>query len=361
MDTDLWSFVTKFRESTDSYNFTSQIAEYHGKFKFERKDLDKFWSTYCDIFNNNKGMISGMAEKPRDYQPLLVDVDLEIRYDEDEKLDEKLYTIDEVKEVIKVYQKVIKETVKEWKPRNCVCYLLEKNNPYVDKDKIKGGFHLHFPRLWIRTCDHDLHILPRIIKYLNEEKPKLFKRLNEVNTGNLIDKGITKKHWLLYGSRKAINKGSYMFTKAFDCNVNEITLGESLSGYKLLNAFEEELDFSENPEYYLPRILSTQPNGQTTITYMKTNLECVVKQNISTAVERTTHHENLNVSEAVEIAKELMAIISPNRADHYDDWLEMGWVLYSIGDGCKESLDLWIEFSSKTSRNNFDESYCVYQ
>lgn len=362
MDTQIWNFVTRFREAGDNYNFISQLPNFLGKFRVERKNIEEFWDLYCKKQTETSNFVSGLSEKPSEYQPLIVDIDLSRKIkDGDDQTMEKNYTLQEAQEVIKVYQKVIRETIREWKPRNCACFLLEKEKPYLDKGEIKGGFHLHFPRLWIRNCDHELHIIPRVVKYLNDNNPNLFHKLKGTLSGDCVDKGITKKFWLLYGGCKDPVKGSYKLTKVFDCNVNEITLSEALSGYKLYNSQEEEIKLDDsNYMYYMPRILSTHSANQT-IMFMKTNLECITKQTISTAKERTAHHENLNVSENVELARELMPLISETRADSYDTWMEIGWVLYNIGDGCQEALDLWIEFSSKTSRNNFDEAYCIYQ
>lgn len=361
MDPELWSFITQYRDHTDCYNFTSQCAPHIGKFRIERNNLETFWDIYCNALQKNPKLISGLAEKPNEFLPLLNDTDIEIKYSPSIDLKEKLYTLDEAKIVMSVYQKVIKEVVREWKPRNCVCLFLEKENPYVSGEKVKGGFHLHFPRLWIRNCDHDLHIYPRVVAYLNEEHPNLFSKLNEQHTGDLIDKKVCSKHWLLYGGCKSDIAGSYRFSKAFDCNGEEMTLMEAMSGYKIYNTYEEEIHIeNDRYEYYLPRILSIHPANQN-ITYMKTNLECISKVAISTAEERTIYHENIDVTEAVKMASEMMPLIASWRADNYDDWFEMLCVLYCIGDGCQEALDLAIAFSARTSRNNFDQAYCIHQ
>jgi P4 family phage/plasmid primase-like protien len=361
MDPSLWSFLTKFRDHTDSYNFTSQCAPNVGKFKIERGYLEDFWKIYCDAVYTNPNLICGVSEKPNEFLPILVDMDLEIKYDPDIDLEQKLYTLDEVKVIMSVYQKVIKEISKDRKTRDCVCLLLEKSSPYKSGERIKGGFHLHFPRLWIRNCDHDLHIYPRVVKYLNDEYPNLFSRLKEPNTGDLVDKKVCNKHWLLYGGSKSETSKSYKFTQAFDHQGNEITLKDVMDDYKLFDTSETEIKIdNDSYQYYLPRILSIHPSERRPIR-MKVNLECISKATMSTAQERTNFHESIDYNEAVALAQDLMPMISPWRADAYDDWLEMLFVLYCIGDGCQEVLDLAIAFSARTSNNNFDEAYCVHQ
>lgn len=370
MNADLWGFVSKFRDQTDNYNFTSQMAPYHGKFRIERRDLEEFWKRYCETVSAFPDQPCGLSQRPMEYQPVRVDIDLSRVIEPGEEGADLpcLYNIENVKAVILCFQKVFKEVCKERKSRNYSALLLEKS-PYCSDGKIKNGFHLHFPKMWVRNCDHDLHIIPRAERYLNENYPDMFAHLKLSSTAEALDKKVSSKYWLLYGSCKSPTAGTYRFTKAFDVGANEISLQEALSDYKLFNAFEEEIPLPDEKTmvYNLPRILSTDPSplgireSPINVTNMKTSLECFIKQSIATARERTTHHENINVTEAVKIASELMPLISGTRADFYDDWLDMGWVLYNIGDGCHEALDLWISFSSKTSRDNFDEARCIFE
>jgi phage/plasmid-associated DNA primase len=46
----------------------------------------------------------------------------------------------------------------------------------------------------------------------------------------------------------------------------------------------------------------------------------------------------------------IMDMISADRADEYDRWIDLGWILYNIGEGCEEALSLWVEFSKKSSK-----------
>jgi P4 family phage/plasmid primase-like protien len=364
MDSTLWAYVKRFSDNGDGWNFLGQAMPWTGKFKIERKDLDEFWTLYSDTLEHydklGNQFISGISERPQEYLPLMIDADLELTIEPGLDLTQKLYTKDEVDTVIKVIRRVLREVSRDYKARNTACIVLEKPAPYVSGERLKGGFHLHFPRYWVRNCDHDLHIFPRIKKMLNTEFKGLFSRLKIENTGDVLDTTVNKA-WLLYGGCKSEKSGSYRFTRVTDQDGDETTLAAALNGYKLFNAQEEEIKIEDGRwEYYLPRILSTHPANQTP-TAMKTNLEWASEVKLSTAKQRTTKHELINVVEAINIAAELLPMISLSRAGPYNDWWEMGVVLYCIGDGCKEALDLWIEFSKRTDRGNFDESYCAYQ
>lgn len=364
MDPALWGFVKRFTDNSDAWNFLGQAIPWTGKFKIERKSLDEFWTLYCDTLTHyNQAQIpfiSGISERSQEYMPLMIDADLEASIEPGKDLKEKLYTDEEINTIVKVIRRVLRDVSRDFKARNTVCLVLEKPAPYVSGEKLKGGFHLHFPRYWVRNCDHDLHIFPRIKKALNDEFKNLFSRLKVENTGDVLDT-TAGKAWLLYGGCKSEKSGSYRVTRILDQDGDETTLSNAMQGYKLFNALEEEIKVDDGKwEYYLPRILSTHPANQTP-TAMKTNLEWASEVKLSTAKQRNMKHAVANVVEDMKSAAELLPMISPGRADHYSDWWEMGVVLYCVGDGCKEALDLWIEFSKRTSRNNFDEAYCVYQ
>lgn len=376
MDPEIWKFLTKFHTNSDNYNFSGQLSPWLGKFNVERLDLDNFWKIYCDSVIKNPTLVYGIGERPNECLPLLADIDLDTKFNlsnnlnldekeskflNDDKTFKKLYSIEDVRIIVLAHQYVIKEISKQWKPINCPCLLLEKDHPYYKEGKLKGGFHLHFPKLWIRNCDYDIHILPRVVKYLNDRHPNLFKYLGEdKEPGLYIDPKVCSKHWLLYGSGKSKESSVYRVTTAFDHEGREIAIEDALAGYKLLDARGNQINLTqENIRYYLPRILSTHPANKTTLV-LKTNLECAIKMAIETAEERTAHHESEDTVGDVQMMRELMEFISPTRADYYDSWFEMACVMYCIGDGCQEAFDMFSDFSSKTTRDNYDETKCLY-
>lgn len=374
MDPNLWAFLSKFRDNGNdkSFNFVSQLIPYTGTFRIERNDLEKFWEMYCSTLSSydkareegkNQVFFSGISEKPNEYLPLLVDVDLETKIDPARDPKQKLYTLDEVKIVASVYRRVLKEICREYRARNTACFVLEKSAPYVSGDKVKGGFHLHFPRMWIRNCDHDLHIFPRVKRILNEDHPNLFSRLNVQDTGQFLDGKVCSKFWLLYGGCKSEKSGSYRLTTVLDQDGDEAKISEVMDGWKIYDSFEQLLNIAEDRwEYFLPRILSIHPaNRDRDIVQLKSNLEWASEIKLSTAKERTMRHENINVSEAVGLAKELMPMVAAWRSDKHDDWMQLGFCLFDVCDGTQEGLDLWINFTQLSNRPNRDEARCVYE
>lgn len=54
--------------------------------------------------------------------------------------------------------------------------------------------------------------------------------------------------------------------------------------------------------------------------------------------------------------KILLNFLRPSRYDNFSECLVIGYILYKIGDGCDEALQLWSEFSSQN--NKFDQLVC---
>ena len=361
MDKNICKFIDSRRAKSEThFTHVSQIQP-TGRYYIGRKDVEEFWKLYCDTLYNNPDMISGVAESPNNFVPVVNDTDIKINYNSSiHKLDRKLYKDNHIHQTAIIYQKHIKSLVKNYKPINGICFVLEKDRPTIEDKTISHGFHLHFPYTIMNKVDIDIHLVPRIRREVSDKN--LFKDLEIENSENCIDKKIASKQWLLYGSRKKENKQYYKLTKIFDDNMKEISLQEALKEYTLYDISEDEIKMDESKlEYYLPRILSITPINHREVE-VKTDLDLITKSFLKKAKESKKIYEDLPTSDALKKAKELMKLISSARADNYDDWMDIGWLLYSIGDGSDEAFEMWLEFSEKTSSpKKFSEKVCLYE
>jgi P4 family phage/plasmid primase-like protien len=66
----------------------------------------------------------------------------------------------------------------------------------------------------------------------------------------------------------------------------------------------------------------------------------------------------MNMQDELDLAKKLIEILDQKRAEDRGDWIEIGWTLYNISDGCREGLDIWIDFSKRCAEK-FYESVCI--
>jgi len=361
MDSELSKFIHNKRENNGFYTHVSQISPL-GKFNFQRKDSEDFWKLYCDSLANKRGnFISGLAENNKNfkYLPIVNDTDIKLEYDEKKfKNIKRLYKDSHILETVKIYQKYIKNIVKNYRPEHGICYVLEKEHPTIlkDKNKISHGFHLHFPFIFMSKIDQEIHLLPRIKTEINDKK--IFEDIG-IKSDECIDK-TTDKCWLMYGSRKDVSKEFYKVSKIYNDQLEIITLEQSLKNYTLYDSFGEPIDMSGNYSYYLPRILSIDPENKD-IVLVAEDLSIIVKNQFKKMADIKKTYDDIPIPESLKRARQLLKLISPTRADNYGDWMDIGWILNSVGCSCEEALEMWIDFSSKTTKQNyFSEKYCVY-
>ena len=111
MDRSLVKILNQYR-TDNSFNTHVSMIKPRGVFNFSREGLEEFMEKYCSLlFNNPQNFISGVAEKPQQYLPVLVDVDIKIINDGSIFFDKKLYNDEQVKTIIEVYQSILRKIV----------------------------------------------------------------------------------------------------------------------------------------------------------------------------------------------------------------------------------------------------------
>ena len=339
----------------------------------DRKNYEIFWEKYQDLIYNDSNIVCGIGEKPTSECPILADIDLrqdlkwlKTRYNIDKTDKQKLnclqhlYNEDDVMKMMKIYQDVIKEIVANWKEENLICVLLEKKYAYVkDDNKIASGFHLHFPYTYLKNVNIEIHLIPRVKEKIKNQK--IFDKFDIEKPEDTVDKTITSKYWLLKGSKKDFNRESYQITGVYNSKREKISLKEAFSNYKLYTLDDQLIEFKRPIEYYLPRILSIKSNNRNIMT-VKPDLEVFDKALIKKYKDPTKKNVDMTIDDAFKQSKELVDMLSPKRANDYDNWINLGFCLFSIGDGTKEFYELWNSFSSKTTRPGcYSETETMYR
>lgn len=364
MEPELHKFVVAhYANVKDANQFTHvSLEEPKGKFNITRKSTEEFWKKYQDAVFNNPNMVSCLAERPGYYFPLLNDTDIKIPYDPKiHDHNKPIYSKNQLESIIKIYQTVIKNCIHDYIPKFSICLVLEKSKPtiHVDKNVIGHGFHLHFPYLILHQSDQKMHILERVKKMVDEQK--VFENLGITESSTTID-DCTKKCWLLYGSRKKAGLQSYKLTSAYDENTNIISIIEALKDYHLSDISNTRISLTDNNIiYYYPRILSLSCINKSSSQKLRHDLELDV-ETYTKPNPSIVFNDNRPVPERLEDAKKYLNLINYKRADVYEDWLNIGWILYNTGEGCVEAFDLWCNFSKKTSRTNYySKTSCLHQ
>jgi phage/plasmid-associated DNA primase len=353
MDSVLRKFIRANRATGTKYTHVSLI-EPKGRYNFSRYEFASLWELYCGKISTEwDSFISGLAEKPQKFVPVMADVDIKVKMDNPDIITH-VYTQEHLRKTIKVYQKVIKEVVYNYTDDHLTCLVLEKDPYKKSSNTISSGFHLHFPRLFLDKLDQEIHIISRVRRYIEEEN--VFSGLQLI--GEPIDKAACKNTWMLYGSTKNEKMDPYKVTTAFDYQMEEVPLHQALYDYKLYDAAEEEIKLDRDIEYYLPQILSIFPFGRKT-SIVKQDLSFLQKEVLLRVRDLPEKHREEDVSQSLADAQKILSIISDDRAYDHGDWLKIGFTLYNIGEGCEEALDLWVEFSERCPEK-FSESVCVY-
>lgn len=365
MDRTLSDFILKNRNTDREVHYTHvSCVRPKGRYGFGRKELDELWNLYCNQLQANPDLISGMAEIPQEYAMLVVDGDIKkkildvykehpeikITYTEGDQTKIKyqpirLYKPEHIQQTIRIYQDVIKSVTKDWNPKHSVCILLEKD-PYICDDYIKSGFHLAFINYFCGKALQDTYLIPRVVDKVDQAE--IFKDLGYSVSSKVLD--IEKKHsnpkpWLLFGSRKSETSGTYKVSRAFAQDATEISLEEAFKDYKIYNGFEQEMKMDKEISYYYPRIFSINP-------CFRKNVDIVPMFDASSSIPFTEHKESRDdikhdqtLEQQLQTAKDLVELLDPSRAEKRDEWMEIGWILYSISQGTEDGLQLWITFS----------------
>jgi hypothetical protein len=330
-----------------------------GKFQFNRQTLEEFWEAYCNYIETNENACVGIAEKPQQYLPVLVDVDLCIRDNDESLAHDGLYTEDQLKIVIETYQSVLRQIVESCTDEDLYCVVLEKNMYQQTRNEItylKNGFHLHFPNIFLNKIDQETQLIPRVKQSINDAK--LFENLGIEESGNVIDRQCCKVPWLLYGSHKeGAEQSAYKVTKIYDSHLNIISLEKAFKRYTILDHRERPIELKGKVRHYLPRILSIIPYGRG-IKEIKRGIVSPLKVKLKER-KSSVNHRKLGSEESLAIAKRLLPMIADFRADDRNEWMNIGWILFNETDGSADALDLWCEFSSRCE-DKYDENVCIH-
>jgi len=349
-------------------NGYSHVSLFQPKGKFLIEDYKEFWTIYETYYKQER---LGIAEMPINmYLPVLIDVDLKIEIGENEEIedDKKLYTMEQAQKLVKIYQEVLNEILKNKKEKDLCCFLLEKKGYIIKKNGkkyFKNGYHVHFPKIFLSKQHQELFLIPRVrmeCKKLNSNEIPLGCSSSE----NMIDMSYCRTHgavpWLLYGCRKEYTSEPYIITKAFDEN------GRYYDDW--WNVFEEyrwEEDLCwktrEELELHLPQILSIQPFLRQHYLYtLHDDVKILIHDKIiNHAPSKPKKVMNMTMNEEnYSLLVDLIELLSPERASDRNEWIRVGWTLYNVTDGNEDGLQLWILFSKKCPEK-FDENVCIYE
>ena len=325
----LKKFLEEHRVKDGEYTHTSISG---GKYFIKEEEYNSFINIYTNTIFNEK-ITPHIIEKHKDVGPIVIDIDF--RFDISNN-NERVYTLQNIKDIIKIYDDVIKNTLHN--VDNPISMVFEKSKPYIDRNLLKDGIHIMYPSIitspnyqyYLREC-----VIEKIGDIIKEINPK-----NEIK--DIIDKAVIYNNgWIMYGSSKP-NKEPYKLTHIFKDTV--------------------ELDIKDIPDFkeeILPKILSIRyDNGNKEYEYKENIIPIIEKYNINGKKLSNTQLKKLKSTtetinkDDLDTISRLVNILSIERADDYFNWIEVGMCLHNIS---KNLLEDWIEFSKRSEKFESEE------
>lgn len=331
----------------------------------DHREASKFWPKYCDAVG--KGVLCTLTEKQGEFAPLLVDLDFK------SSKRRRQYDLDTLKGIVRIYQEEIKAIVdySVFDPTILTCIVLEKPAPRKEDGVYKDGFHLHFPNFICRAWVQDKYLREKVTRRIVDEgvwkKAKLLTAVEDI-----IDTNIRSKCWMMYGSVNYKGKHSvpYAYNKWKSVPVKKRyghVFNHKCKEILLSNVFRTEMvSRKKKLKYYLPEFLSVAGRKFDTGTPLTPE---ITKKQVAHGAggdpqrKRRRRHvrrvrKESDVMADIKMIRdgEIMDMLSPERADNYYSWMDVGWTLFNIGQGMDEALDMWIEFSRRSSK--FEEGVC---
>tara|TARA_B000000441_G_C21748757_1_gene360076 strand:+ start:308 stop:2962 length:2655 start_codon:yes stop_codon:yes gene_type:complete len=310
---------------------------------------DEFIRIYSLAITN--GIHLHFTEKPLNPSPLRIDLDFrflisptshEIDDDSLKPKYKRIYTNKNILKIIEFYNAVITKYIDIKEDYN-VAYLMEKSNPTVCRNKLKDGIHIVYP--YIKLTFNEQHFIRRKILDVASE---MFSGLSVCNNNeDIIDKAIIDVNcWQMYGSRKP-DCEAYAVTKIFK-NGTEIfepvSAEQNLKYIKLFSMRNTEInpDICKVKDIFISEIDEYTKHILPSIDVKQKNK---LHNNIF-AKSLNVNKNNTSDAELLLSRRLVLDCISCNRADNYEEWINLGWVLRNID---YRLLETWIEFSKISS------------
>ena len=306
-----------------------------GKFHIPEEKMEQFHKLYAiEVYDGKK---LGIIEQHTEVSPLLIDFDFKF----DENVTERQFNEKHIKNIVQFYIDEIEESfIINNRNDDLIAFVFQRDEPYEYNGNIKDGIHIIFP--YIISEPHIQYIIrDNVIKRCIEEKI-----LDDIPTKNqmndIIDRSVIYKNgWFMFGSSKPYCD-PYKLTTIYDCNLDSIPM--------------DEVDYHGISD--LPRFFSIRRHSIEDATMIKQSkyeeIEKVTKRQTSLTLKHMKQYQNTQYD--VQQISNLLNILSNERANDYNMWMEIGWCLYNINQNDIELLNLWAEFSKKNPK--FKDGEC---
>lgn len=296
-----------------------------GTYSLTRTEIDDDW------LNSEYPFHEGRQELPQHYSQLRMDFD----WQSDDGVCRPLYNMEDFilsfNFITDWLSDHLKYQGKKLPKKHTKAVFLTKE-PYIKNNKVKHGLHIQFPYIFLSKDD---------FRIFESEMIPHFPAMDS----------IVGKPWLMYGQSKGKEYKPYEY--AFTLyNGNKYTdFRKAFSDYKVYNKDEEEVELT------LKRMLSIQSFGRL-LDQEVYGIES--KQTKSFQKAKIDIRQEYNDEETEQMCRSLVPMLNSSRADDRNDWMSVGWCLYSLLSGSETGLELWKDFS-QGCMEKYDEESCEYE
>ncbi len=175
--TDVFKVLTPAKNINGEHTHVS-MGDTKGTWYLSSDKSQEFYNVYGLALKNGQKL--SLAEKPGEYVPLLVDIDLKKEVNGYPNYGSNdFYNDEDIINVVKIFQNAVSENVnrhvKKLTNKNLRCVVLEKDifieriNESEDKYIVKKGIHLHFPHLFLPKKDIKISFMPVVKTMIDQE------------------------------------------------------------------------------------------------------------------------------------------------------------------------------------------------
>lgn len=298
-----------------------------GSFHIPKDKLKEFYKLYKKELK--KGTPLYIVERHTKYGPIVIDIDLKFNAD---NIKNRQHNDTHILKILQLYYSEIANVFNIKNDNHVQAYVFQRDEPYVSKNYLKDGIHIIFTDI-ISDAQTQQLIRQNVIKKAKD----LFSDIPvENNVGDIFDKAVIDSNgWLMYGSIKPKCE-PYKLTHVYDHELNTVPL-ENFKGKNFVKMF--------SIRRYKDKFTPLKDEA-------KANIQMYTKKK---SIQKIKSYKKSGDYD-IEYIKKLLNIISPERADDYGRWMEVGWCLHNIDPKNDELLDCWIAFSQKSDK--FEEGAC---
>lgn len=334
-----YNYLRQFSTSKDEPFTHTSIGHPKGSYNVPNEELPNLHKLLANALKAGKNIMLHLTEKPTN--PSQLKIDLDFRFDIN--LSDRLYKVEHVMGIVKLYNRAIKEYV-DIPESDIQAFVFQRDTSYKFGGNTKDGIHIMYPYVMVDTT-----IQYMIRDYVLENCSSIFSDLPLKNSyDDVVDRAvIAKNNWLMYGctkpnckeyklthilnydmSKELLNKPMYSIDKLV---VTLSNLNVDKAVYKILPGKQEEYDKLNE------KIKVKEKRSRRGTIGLKKSFMLTKRGNSSLG-------DNSNRLDEI---KSLVELLGDYRADDEIQWMEVGWCLHNIDNTL---IDLWIDFSRRSNK-----------